>query len=125
MHPLKQDWVLVFAEPLNQGSTLSGTHDKRKKAQLVQQRTASLVVIYLVAVVGEFGLRNAIAVLITVKYDLDSLGMKRFNLVENDDDAAIVGGIGDVKRNDVEKHRSAVGWAYNDRPTYFVSASQR
>jgi hypothetical protein len=48
-----------------------------------------------------------------VEYDLYPLRVQGFDLVENDDDPTIVGGIRDVKRYDVEKHVPALGWAFN------------
>ena len=104
---------------------MAGAHNKRKQAQLVEQRATSFVIVYLVAVVGEFGLRGTVAVLVAVENDFDPLGMKGFNLIENNDDPSIIGRVRDIKRNDVEKHGSAMGWANNFGPSLFDSAQQR
>jgi hypothetical protein len=66
MHAFEEDGVIVFPEPFQQRTALPGTHDKRQKARLVDEVSTAFVIIYLVAVIGKFGLRLPLSVLITV-----------------------------------------------------------
>jgi hypothetical protein len=68
---------------------------------LAHNTAAALVIINFVAIFGQFGLWLPLAILKTVQDYLNALFVQGFNLVENDNNAAIVGRIRDIERNDV------------------------